>query len=116
MSIARIFGIVVCLSVFTCASYAGKNLQLVPHVSKSLTNNFMWTVNATCNIKSNAHGKVRVSVLKNKGVVNGHKLADGQTTFVAVDNNDSIQVSAEPGAQVNLVNMSNNQIEAVCHI
>ena len=95
--------------------FAQKIMTLSPNETKSLTNNYLWTLNATCNIQGNqATSKILVSVLENKCRVNGKNIAKGQATSVTVRNNESISVSAEPGTTVNLVNLSSASVQAVC--
>lgn len=97
-------------------AYAQKTITLNPNESRVLTNNYLWTLNATCNIQSNnqVKSKIKVSILKNNGRVNGKNLSTGQATSVTVKNNTNIAVSAEPGTQVNLINLSGNGLHAVC--
>lgn len=90
------------------------SLNLAPNGSKVMTNHFIWKLNATCTVKTKAQNKIRVSVLDNKGTVNGRNLAIGQATSVVVHNHDNISVSAEPGTTVTLENMSDDPIQAVC--
>ncbi len=106
------------LSVVFFGSLANaKTIKLGPNESKSLTNSSLWTLNATCTIQSNAQGKnkIKIRVLKNGGSVNGKNLASGQATMVTVRNNSSIAVSAEAGTQVNLVNLGDEGLQAVCY-
>ncbi len=106
------------LTIATLASptvYAQQmNLELAPNGSKVVTNHFGWTLNATCTIKTKASNKIRVSVLDHNGMVNGQNLAIGQSKSVIVHNNDNISVSAEPGTQVTLQNLSNDPVQATC--
>lgn len=91
------------------------SLRLNPKMSKVVTNNYAWTLEANCTIQAQkAKNKILVSVLKNKGRVNGRSLANGQATSVYVNNNDSISVSAEPGATVNIKNLGTGSILASC--
>lgn len=91
-------------------------IKLSPQESKSLTNHSLWTLKATCNIQGKqTKSKILFSVTENKGQVNGKSLAKGQKTSVNVKNNSSISVSAEPGTTVNLINLSNDPVEAVCY-
>ena len=95
--------------------YAQKVMTLSPHESKSLTNSYLWTLNATCNIQGHqTNSKILVSVIENKCRVNGKTLSKGQATAVTVKNNQSISVSADPGTTVNLVNMGTDSVQAVC--
>ena len=82
-------------------------LRILP--DQVMTNHFVWTLNATCIIKTKTKNKIRVSVLDNKGAVNGKNLAIGQATYMVVQNHDSISVSAEPGTEVTLQNLSNDR-------
>ena len=91
-------------------------IKLSPKESKSLTNHSLWTLNATCNIQGSLKkGKILVSVTENKGAVNGKNLSKGQATSVNVKNNANVAVSAEPGTTVNIVNLGDTSIEAVCY-
>ena len=92
-------------------------IKLSPNESKSLTNHYSWTLNATCNIQGDVKkGKILVSVLENKGKINGVNLSKGHGTSIRLKNNASISVSAEPGTTVNLVNLSNDPVQADCMI
>ena len=103
------------LTLMNSPVYAEKVIKLSPKESKSLTNHYLWTLNATCNIQSgHTQSKILVSVEENKGQVNGKKLSKGQATSVNVSNNDSISVSAEPGAIVTIINMGDDSVQAVC--
>lgn len=113
-SIIAVFAFVFVLS--TSEVYAQKTITLSPNESKQLTNSALWTLNATCSIQGSASGsRIRVSVLANKGSVNGRQLAKGQATSVNVKNHANISVSAEPGTTVNLVNLSGSSVQAVCN-
>lgn len=90
------------------------NLKLIPKVSKLVTNHYLWTLSATCKIQSNSKNKIKVSVIKNKGIINGKNLSNGQGSTVTVNNNDSIYVSAESGAEVKLVNLGDEDVQAIC--
>ncbi len=94
-----------------------KTLALKSNESKLLTNNSLWTLNATCTIQgtNQTHSKVKISVLKNNGSINGRNLTSGQATFVTVKNNSVISVSAESGTQINLVNLGEEELQAVCY-
>lgn len=104
------------MSSFFASPASAKTLKLNPNETKLLTNSAPWTLNATCTIQGqhNNKSKIRISVLKNKGTVNGRSLATGQGTSVIVKNNSSISVSAEAGTQINLINMGGESLEAIC--
>jgi hypothetical protein len=108
---------IVILIGFLASPVHAKTLKLSPNETKLLSNNSLWTVNATCTIQSNnkSKNKIRISVLKNKGTINGKNLSSGQATSVTVKNNSSVSVSAEAGTQINLINLGNEGVEAVCN-
>ena len=109
-----LLGIVI-FSTIASSAFADKSIKLSPNESKSITNSTLWTVKATCNVQSKkANSKIRVSVLENKGEVNGKHLAIGQATSVTLKPQDQISVSAEPGTIVTIVNTGNDSVEAVC--
>ncbi len=106
---------IVLVGVFSLKVNA-KTIKLNPNETKLLTNSGLWTLNATCNIQGEQHtkGKIKISILKNKGMINGKNLSTGQTTLLNVKNNTSISVSAESGTQINLMNLGSEHLEAVC--
>ena len=97
---------------------AAKTIKLAPNETKVLANNVPFTLNATCNVQSShpIHSKVRVVVIKNKGIINGRNLTSGQGTSVTVKNNSNISVSADAGTQINLINLGSEHLEAVCSL
>ncbi len=106
---------VLALVVMSSQAYAQNVIKLSPNETKSLTNNYLWTLNATCNIQvKQTKSVILVSIMENKGKVNGKNLTKGHATSVTVKNNESITVSAEPGTTVNLVNMGSDSVQAVC--
>jgi len=113
---------VVGISLLTCGlllpfqvSAQTVNLKLAPKQSKVIANNYMWTINATCTIQTNDSKKtILVNAVKNKSQVNGKNLNSGQKTSLSVQNNDSLTVSAEPGAQVTILNLGADEVKASC--
>ena len=83
---AKILTIValIIIGLLSSPAYAQKIIKLNPKESKFFTNNLLWTLNAHCNIQGalQKKGRILVSILKNKGVVNGKNLSTGQTTSV----------------------------------
>ena len=90
------------------------NLELSPNASKVITNHYGWTLSATCTIQTTTKNTIRVSILDNKGTVNGRNLNVGQVMSLVVNNHDSLSVSAEPGTKVTLQNLSHESIQATC--
>lgn len=109
--------IVLIIGFLGSQAHAQKTLKLSPNETKLLANNTLWTINATCTIQGTkkTHSKIRISVLKNKGTINGKNLSNGHATTVTVKNNSSIAVSAEAGTQINLINLGNEGLQAVCN-
>ena len=109
--------VIILIGFLSSQSHAQKTITLNPNETKLLTNNALWTLNATCTIqgKNQVKSKIRISVLKNKGSVNGKSLSTGQATSVTVKNNSSISVSAESGTQINLINLGAEGLQAVCN-
>lgn len=108
--------IIILIGFLSSQTHAQKTIKLSPNETKLLANNTLWTVNATCTIQGTqqTQSKIRISVLKNKGTVNGKNLSTGQATSVTVKNNSSISVSAEAGTQINLINLGSERLQAVC--
>lgn len=106
------------LIAFFAAATQAKTISLAPNESKSLANTSLFNVHATCTIQCTpkALGKIKIRVLKNNGTVNGKNLSTGQATSLRVTNNSSISVSAESGTQVNLINLGDERVQAVCSI
>jgi hypothetical protein len=104
------------ISSFSSIAFAQKTIKLNPNENKTLTNSGFWTLNATCNIQSSKpmRSKIKIMVLKHTGSINGKNLSSGQSTSLKVTNNSSISVSAESGTQINLINVGDQAVEAVC--
>lgn len=109
--------VIVLIGIFCSSLHAQKTIKLSPNESKLLTNSTMWTLNATCTIQggSQMNSKIKISVLKNTGSVNGKNLTTGQATFIKVKNNSNISVSAESGTQINLINLGSEGLQALCN-
>lgn len=91
------------------------NLQLNPKQNKVITNTTFWTIHATCQIHSNADSTtLRVNDVKNSSEINGKTLLAGQSTSMVVHDQKTIRVTAEPGAEVMITNLSQDQVDADC--
>ena len=110
LSVIALFGIL------SLPAYAQKVIKLSPNQTKMLANNSLWTLNATCNIQgvSQKHTRIKISVLKNSGTINGKNLSSGQSTSLKVKQNSTVSVSAEAGTQIQLINVGSENLEAVC--
>jgi hypothetical protein len=91
------------------------NLDLQPKQDKVLKNSTLWTIHATCQIHGNESKKmIKIKGNTDGGQVNGKELNVGQATSLTVYNDKTVTVTAEPGAQVTIINMSNDPVQAVC--
>ncbi|SQG88872.1 Uncharacterised protein [Legionella pneumophila subsp. pascullei] len=117
-SMSKFFIMLISISIGLASTsiYAQKTLRLSPNETKTLKNSTLWTLNATCNVQSSTQvsGKIKIIVLKNNGKVNGKSLSTGQGTSITIKNNSSISVSTESGTQINLINLSDQELQAVC--
>ncbi len=111
----RIFFVIITL--VATQTYAHKvDLKLMPKTSKLITNHYASTLTANCIIQTKeSKNKILVSVVENKGRINGKRLSKGQATSITVHNNQSISVSADAGAQVNLLNLGVDSVNAICY-
>lgn len=110
------FSLFIIIGYYCSQSNAQKTIKLSPNETKLLSNNTLWTLNATCVVQSShqTDNKIKINVIKNSGVVNGKKLSVGQGTLIHIKNNSSVAVSAEVGTQINLINLGSEELLAVC--
>lgn len=116
---SKVFNCLLLIGIISLSTQLeAKTINLAPNESKMLSNNAPFTLKATCNVQAShpIHSKVKVVVLKNKGIINGKNLSSGQGTAVNVHNNSNISVSADSGTQINLVNLSSEPLQAVCSL
>lgn len=108
--------ILIIIGVLSSQTHAQKILELRSNESKLLTNTAFWTLNATCTIQGTdkTNSKIKIGVLKKNGSINGKNLSTGQSTSVIVRNNSTISVSADPGTQINLINLGSEGLQATC--
>ena len=93
------------------------HLNLAPHGSKLIENHYLFSLDATCIIESSEQNNmIKLHVIENTGTVNGKHLTRGQATSIVVNNQDALSVSAEPGSKVNVLNLSDNTVQANCSV
>lgn len=96
-------------------SASAMSLALEPKGDKMLSNDSLWTIHATCQIHGGSSKKtIKIQGVKNTAQVNGKELTAGKTTSMTVYDEKTVEVTAEPGAQVTIINLSNESVEAVC--
>lgn len=108
--------VVLIIGFFCSQTHAERIIHLAPNETKVLSNSSPWTINAQCTIQGTEQtkGRIRISVLKNKGSVNGKNLTTGQATSVTVKNHSNISVRADAGTEINLINLSSEDLQANC--
>lgn len=78
-------------------------------------NIFFWKIKATCIIISEAAGNpLSVKMLHKTGSVNETKLTENESITLTVQAGDRLDVTAESGARVKLVNEGTHLIKASC--
>jgi hypothetical protein len=105
----------ICLSYLPAISHAeALKLQLTGHKSKTITNDYMWTINATCTIHTDNPKTILVSSLEKGSKINGKKLSSGQRISLKIKDKENLTLSAKPGAKVEIINLSGGSINAKC--
>lgn len=91
------------------------SLDLKPNQDRVLNNSTLWTIHATCQIHGGTNKKtIKIKGTKDGGQVNGKQLATGKATSLTMYTDKTVEVIAEPGAQVTIRNMSDEPLTAVC--
>ncbi len=118
-AIIGLMSTVVLVAVFAQPARAqSMDISLAPHGSKLIENNFSFSLDANCVVRSQGEGKqtIRLHVLKENGVINGKKLDKGESTSVVINGSKSVSVHAEPGSKVNIQNLGDGPLEATCSV
>ena len=90
-------------------------LELVPKEDKVFTNHSLTSIHASCKIHTYGHdAKLKVKSVNQSTHFDGRNIDAGKSTTVTVTDQKSIEVSAEPGAEVNIRNLGKDPVEAVC--
>lgn len=80
------------------------------------SNVFFWTIKASCTVISpNAENPISVKMLSKKGKVNDLALVAGDSMGLVLQNNEKLMITAESGAKVQLVNLGDKTIKAICN-
>ena len=80
-------------------------------------NPIIFTIKAVCTVTSeNESNLLSFSVLRKSGTFNGTKLLTGDSMSYIVHNDETISITALPGAQVELVNLGEQNIMATCSV
>jgi hypothetical protein len=82
-----------------------------------LVNPIIFTIKASCTINSeNEENLLSFTVLKKSGSFNGTKLMAGDNMSYVVHNDETISITALPGAQVELINLGEETMVATCSV
>lgn len=91
------------------------NLDLKPNQDRVLNNSTLWTIHATCKIHGGTNKKtIKIKGTTNGSQINGKQIAVGKATSLTMYTDKTVDVIAEPGAQVTISNMSSEPLTAVC--
>lgn len=79
------------------------------------SNIFFWTIKATCIVSSeNYESNIGVSMLRKTGSVNEIQLTAGDSLVLTLLNGATLNITAESGSKVELVNKSDKVVKATC--
>jgi hypothetical protein len=88
---------------------------LPPQEPQVFTNVFYWVIKASCTITSHSESNaLLVKFLKKTGEVNEQRLNAGDQIEIVLNNKEDIKIVSNPGSQVELTNMGDSTINAVC--
>lgn len=118
------------ISLFISCSYAtsthvmqmgsGYNFELPPNKPQTISNPFVWEATSTCTIlgdnPSTENFILSFKVTRKKGILNGKKMSLGDTIELIVHPKDTIKVTASPGAEMELTNLSEQTVRAECSV
>lgn len=89
--------------------------EFPPNVAQVFSNFLFWTINAECVISAEAPvTKVSARASKKSSTVNGMTLPKDETLYFEFKDKDILRISADSGAEVELVNLSTKTIRARC--
>ena len=125
--IKKISALIVCAVLGAGVSHATTIQLLKPGLGKDyvfprnepvvLSNPVMFTVKAACTIASEIEDNlISFTVLRKTGSFNGTKLIAGDNISYIVRNEETIMVTAVPGAQVEFLNLGESTIVATCSV
>jgi hypothetical protein len=112
-------------TLLSAPTYANNEhiLQVTPSIDYNLpanepqvfSNVFRWTINAECTmIKSDETSAILFKVLRKKGSINDITLSRGESLRLNIQPKEKFNISAIPGAAVELTNEGETTITAHC--
>ncbi|MDP1603956.1 MAG: hypothetical protein Q8M03_11900 [Legionella sp.] len=89
--------------------------ELNANVPEVFTNYTIFTVNATCTVKSQDESNIiHVKALNRSGSINGKDINAGDELDLVVKNNDTFTLSAKSAAKVEMTNTGAHSLKALC--
>ena len=95
----------------------GKGVQykLAPNDPQIISNQYLWTVSATCTIKSKEPNSfLSIKVTRKEGTLNGKPMATGDSRTIRINYGDEFNITAMSGAELELLNIGNKDIISEC--
>jgi hypothetical protein len=107
--------------VLSASSYAAdlvtRHYEFEPSQGKVLTNPFLWQLSMTCTLSTQADkNTLSAHMLKYSGIVNNHVLKEGEEVSIEIKNNDTLTISVEASAQVEITNHGASLVTADCEL
>ncbi len=89
--------------------------ELLPNDPQVFSNIFFWTVKAVCTVISDVpENSITVTMLRKSGSVNGIPLIAPDTIGLTAQPSDKLNITADSGAKVELLNLGTHAIKASC--
>ncbi|MFJ1268285.1 hypothetical protein ACD661_06935 [Legionella lytica] len=89
--------------------------EFLPNQPLILANYMFWTINANCVITTeNPSATLKVVAIAKKGKINDIPLAAGESIQVPVFNGETLRLSADSGARVEITNLEQLTVKASC--
>ena len=89
--------------------------ELKPNEPQVFSNIFFWTIKAVCTVISDApDNAISIKMLRKTGNVNGIPLTAGDMAELLVHPGDKLYITANSGANVELINLGIASIHASC--
>ncbi|CAM4499011.1 MAG: hypothetical protein LEGION0403_FIIPPAGN_01757 [Legionella sp.] len=86
-----------------------------PNQPLVLANYMFWTISANCMITTeNSSAPLNVVAIAKKGKINDIPLTAGESMQVPVFNGETLRLSADSGARVEITNLSQMTVKASC--
>ncbi|STX28954.1 Uncharacterised protein [Legionella beliardensis] len=108
--------------VLSSATYATdllatRHYEFEPNQGKVLTNPFLWQLTMTCTLSTqDEKSSLTAHMLKYTGIVNNHVLKEGEEVSLDIKDQDTLNISVDGSAQVEITNHGASVITADCEL